>query len=253
MLRWSRTVQPRGVHELFAEQARATPDAPAVIDGARRVSYRELDAWAEELARRLVASGVRRDDVAGVLTGRCAEMVAAMLAIHKAGAAYLPLEADLPGGRLAYMLADAAVTRVLTRRAVWPAASPPGVAPLFVEDVTPPREVRPPLALDVHPEQLAYVIYTSGSTGQPKGIDMPHRVLVDLLAFQRTSFATRPDACTAQYSAFIFDVSFQEIYSTLCNGGALVIVPEALRVDLAALCQLLRDERVERMFAPVSR
>jgi amino acid adenylation domain-containing protein len=237
------------VQDLIAEQARATPEAIALEDGGRALSYRALDQQANRLALRLIAEGVQPEEVVGVLAGRSAAMVISLLAIHKAGAAYLPLDPSLPADRRAYMIENARARRVITLRSLWSEHGVAGATPILFDqlpldgalDGAPPDRT-------VSPDQLAYVIYTSGSTGQPKGIEMPHRLLVNLLAHHR---AHLPAARTAQYASFFFDVSFQDICGTLATGGTVVTVADELRIDFPALCRFLEQQRIERIFMPV--
>jgi amino acid adenylation domain-containing protein len=242
------------VHELFEEQAALAPDADAVVYGGARLSYRELDEHSNRLARLLRRRGVRCDDVVGVCAERSPEMMVAVLAVLKAGAAYLPLDPEYPQERLAFMLEDSGVRVLLTHERL---------------DERLPRggrvEHRIRLDADWHeaasedggaltkvalPESLAYVIYTSGSTGTPKAVAMPHRPLVNLVGFQRGRSRASARPRTLQFASLSFDVSFQETFSTLASGATLVLIGEEARRDSAALLGVLREERVERLFLP---
>ena len=159
----------KAVHELFEAQAAANPHAIALIFGETELTYRELDTRANRLAHQLLAQGIPREARIGIALERSIEMVVGLLAILKAGAAYVPLDPDYPADRLAHMVEDAGLSLLLTHSALvdkLPAAGVPVVRVDVIPDTDYPAS-KP--AISVHPEQLAYVIYTSGSTGKPKG------------------------------------------------------------------------------------
>ncbi|MFT3774599.1 MAG: amino acid adenylation domain-containing protein [Minicystis sp.] len=238
------------VHTLFEAQVERTPDAAAVAFGDRRLTYRELDARADQLAAHLRHLGVAPDARVGLCVERSIEMVVAVLAILKAGGAYVPLDPAYPTDRLAFMMEDAQVTVLLAGEQAL-AALPPARVPVVRLDApsadlergtteSPGRRARP--------EDAAYVIYTSGSTGRPKGVVMPHRPLVNLVTWQ---LATSPAPFkTLQLTSPSFDVFFQELFTTWCAGGLLVLISEEARRDAVRLRQVLADERIERIFLP---
>ena len=169
----------------------------------------------------------------------------------KSGAAYLPLDPAYPAGRLAFMATASAVPVLLTRenlRGALPAMD--GVRVLAVDALEPegPDARVDNLDSGVGPANLAFVLYTSGSTGQPKGVAMPHRSLVNLVAW---NLAHDPEPRrTLQFSSLNFDVSFQEMSTTLASGGTLVLVDDALRRDPDALLRFIDRHDVERVFVP---
>ena len=181
------------LHQLLERSASRTPDATAFIIGAKRYTYREVNAWAEALSRRLVAQGVRRGDRVGVCVERDIAMPVALAAILKAGAAYVPLDPSHPRDRLAYILEDARVACVVTKSSLsvlFAEAS----APLVLVDrahVPVDEYAAQGPAAAVAPDDLAYVIYTSGSTGRPKGVEIEHRNVVSLLTPCSASLAWR--------------------------------------------------------------
>ena len=246
--------EPRCVHEMVAIQAALQPAAVAVELGGERLTYGELMARSGALARRLRAAGVGPDVPVGLYLARSLDMMVSVLGVLLAGGAYVPLDPSYPGERLRSMLEDAGAPVVVTHGGL--VDTVPAGASLVVRADQPPAD---PLAaewdgvnsgtLGALPGHLAYVVYTSGSTGRPKGVAMPHAALAALLAWQlRTSSAG--GGRTLQYTSLSFDVSFQEIFSTWCAGGTLVLVPEETRRDPAALVRLLAEERVERLFQP---
>ena len=241
------------VHTLFEAQAARSPDAVALVTGHRSWRYAELDAEANRLAHRLRACGLAPDARVALFIARGPEMIVAMLAVLKSGAAYVPLEPADPPERIARMLDDAGVQVVLTQKRLQ-ASLPERDIPQVLVDAEPQAASQPapagPVAIDMRPERLAYVIYTSGSTGTPKGVAMPHSALVNLIRWQARRRQDAPAPRTLQYVALGFDVAFQEIFTTLCGGGALVLIHEGIRRDMAALLRLLREQRVERLILP---
>jgi amino acid adenylation domain-containing protein len=241
---------PALVHEAFEQQAAAHPERIALeLDGAQ-LSYRALNEQANRLARHLCRLGVEPDARVAICSERSLAMVVAVLATLKAGGACVPLDPTLPDERLAQMLRDSEPVVVLSQRGLVERLDATSV----LLDEAEPAWANLSAAnlhaveLGLRPEHLAYVIYTSGSTGVPKGVAMPHRGLVNLLAWQREQLPE--PARTLQFAALGFDVAFQEIFSTLACGGTLVLLHEALRQDLPALAEWLAQESVERLFLP---
>ncbi|MFG2005209.1 amino acid adenylation domain-containing protein, partial [Spirillospora sp. NPDC048911] len=234
----SGAVVPRSTQawpEQFERQAAATPDAPAVRHGAETLTYRELNARANRLARRLIALGVGPEDLVGIALPRDAAMVAALTAVLKAGAAYLPIDLAYPPDRIAYMLADAAPACVITTSAAG-AALPDGVTRIELDhleddsefagtDVTDADRVRPLL-----PGNLAYVIYTSGSTGRPKGVAVNH---ADVNAFRTRVlefFGAGALRSVAFATSLNFDLSVQEWLLPLTLGGEIEVLRDLLEI-----------------------
>ncbi|HYK42874.1 MAG TPA: amino acid adenylation domain-containing protein, partial [Thermoanaerobaculia bacterium] len=241
------------VARLFERQARRSPDAVAVMFGADRLSYTELDERSNRLARVLRRRGVAPGILAGVSLERSIHAPIAVLAILKAGGAYVALDPAYPRERIAFMLEDSNAPIVLTDRAT--AANLPVVpARTLALDSAPvlesmAAEDRGPLEGGADREDLAYVLYTSGSTGRPKGVAMPHRALLNLIEWQIHE-ARNAAAKTLQFASLNFDVSFQEMFSTWCAGGILQLVSEELRRNPAALWRHIREESIERLFLP---
>ena len=237
---------PRLVHEHFQEQAARTPDAPAVVWNGSDLTYRELDQNAEQLAAVLRAEGCTGAVVA-IMLDRSFDMVTAVLAVLKAGAAYLPLDPAYPAQRLAYMLRDSGARVLLTEPDRLELDVPNEVRVLSPRSKARPEESVPATANA--PGRLAYVIYTSGSTGEPKGIAMPHTVLDNLIAWQMSQ-SEHGAGTTLQFSALSFDVCAQEMFTTWAAGGTLVLLDEQDRNDPRRLVQIIADHRVQRLFLP---
>jgi aspartate racemase len=223
----------RTVHALFAEQARATPDAVAVVFGDRQLTYRELDGRANQLAQHLHALGVGPDVPVGLAVERSPEMVVALLGILKAGGAYVPLDPADPRERLAFLLEDTRAPLLLTQarfRDRVAAPPPPGALTVVCLDADWPaiagRRDTPP-ADRATPDSLAYVTYTSGSTGRPQGVCVPHRGVVRLV--RNTDYASlTAHEVFLQLAPLAFDASTFEIWAPLLNGARLAVFPPDL-------------------------
>ena len=246
------------VHELFAAQAAAHPDAIAVECGDRSLSYGALDESSRLLAAQLAASGVRPGDRVALCAERSLSGVIATLAILRAGAAYVPLEPSYPAERLGFMLADSGAAVLLLERAVREAVAdlrlqaalpvPPPV--LVIEDALAAAAASPPAATELHRSDAgatpAYVMYTSGSTGQPKGVVVPHRAIVRLVC--DTDYAPLgPDTVMLGFAPSAFDAATFEVWGALLNGGRLVLVPSGLP-DLAMLGRIVREHGVTTLW-----
>ncbi|MBW4515829.1 MAG: amino acid adenylation domain-containing protein [Timaviella obliquedivisa GSE-PSE-MK23-08B] len=243
--------EPLAVHQYFEAQVAHTADAIALEFADQQLTYQTLNERSNQLAHYLQALKLQPNSRIGLCLERSPEMIVALLAILKIGAAYVPLDASYPSERLAYMLENAQVSVLLTQSQL--------VKTLPTQDrqvicVDADREAiaahsSQNLDVEVTPNQLAYVIYTSGSTGQPKGVMMPHRALVNLIAWQRQD-STVHTGRSLQFSPISFDVSFQEIFSTLAAGGTLVLIPDETRRDPQSLLKFLDDAAIERLFLP---
>lgn len=256
LLSWNETAaeypQDKCIHQLFEAQVERTPDAVAVIFEEEQLTYQALNAKANQLARHLQGLGVAPEVLVGLCVERSLDMVIAMLGILKAGGAYVPLDPAYPSDRLAYMLANSIASVLLTQNQFLEQLpnSDAQVICLDAEWETISTQSDRNLPNHATPENLAYVIYTSGSTGKPKGVMMGHRALVNLICWQLEQTTISLKAKTLQFSPISFDVSFQEIFTTWCGGGTLVLISEAVRRDPVALLHLLAHRKVERLFLP---
>ncbi|WP_266169313.1 non-ribosomal peptide synthetase [Dyella subtropica] len=250
------------IHQLFERQVQATPDAVALVFDDQSLSYAELNAQANRLAHQLIASGAQPNDRIAICVDRSFAMVVGLLAILKAGAAYVPLDPAYPRERLAQILDGASPTIVLVDAVGREAL---GLPESHLVNASAEGRATGATALDLDrfagadlpqtnpnlsgltPSHLAYVIFTSGSTGTPKGVAMPHRPLVNLIDWQIRQAAPQR---TLQFAALGFDVAFQEIFSTLCAGSTLVLIHAQTRLQFGKLIQLLGAQQVQRLFLP---
>lgn len=245
----------RLIHEVFEQQVARTPEALAVEHQGRSLSYGELNARANQLAGLLREQGVGPDRLVAVCLERSPEMLVSLLAIVKAGGAYLPLDPSYPAERLQQMLEDATPPLLLTQAALASRLPATTAQVIVLESAQEPIAAQPDgdrsaSEMGLTSDHLLYVIYTSGSTGRPKGTAMPHRSMVNLLEWHRREFGQQAGTRVLQFAALSFDVAFQEAFTTLCTGGTLVLLDEWLRRDARALNGFLSEQRIERLFVP---
>ncbi|MET0395684.1 MAG: amino acid adenylation domain-containing protein [Longimicrobiaceae bacterium] len=240
------------VHDLVAAQAARTPEAAAVVFAGGSLSYAELERRAGRLAHFLAGRGVGPDVRVALCMERGPDQAVALLAVLMAGGAYVPLDPAYPRERLAHVLRDSGARVLLTEAHLAPALPPSAADTVVLDGVREQLAAQPQHAprTAVDPESLAYVIYTSGSTGTPKGVAMPHRPLVNLLAWQEGAWRGPRAARTLQFAALGFDVSFHEVFSAWTTGGALVLLREEERRDPDALLRRVEEDGVERLFLP---
>ncbi|WP_154618199.1 non-ribosomal peptide synthetase, partial [Serratia marcescens] len=245
LCRWNHTAEAYPadtcVHELFEQQARQTPQAIALIQDAQRLSYAQLNARANRLAHRLIERGVQPGDRVAVRLARSIELVCAQLAVIKAGAAYVPIDPQLPAARQAWIADDSGACLMLTD-----AVGDEGIPQLTVEDREAEGHVGNP-ALRVSSGATAYIMYTSGSTGTPKGVMTPHQGITRLVrnnryaafdADDRIAFAANP----------AFDASTMEVWAALLNGGALVVIAPEVMMEAERLAAELQRHRITTLF-----
>ena len=231
------------VHQLFEAQAAATPDATAVLfAGDRRIDYAQLNGRANQLAHRLLALGARPDAPVAIALERSPELIVALLAVLKAGAAYLPLDPSYPDERLAFMLEDSQARILLTQSHL------PDRLPRIAEHVlclddwsalaeVPEHNPQRPVA----PGHLAYIIYTSGSTGRPKGVMIEHRGLSNYLLWAIEAYGPAAAEASPVHSSISFDLTVTSIYPPLLSGGYVELLPEDIGGE--ALLAALREKR----------
>ena len=223
------------LHELFELQAARTPQQLALSFDGRTLDYAALNAQANQLARHLRDHGAAPDRLVAVCVPRGIEMVLAILAVLKSGAAYVPLDPGNPAERLDFILHDSAPCVLLTQGTASDALQrPAGLAVIALDAAEPAWRDAPAMNLPVAetgltPGHLAYVMYTSGSTGQPKGVMVEHRNVVNLLHGHAALTALSASDRVLQFASFAFDSSVTEIFGTLSFGATLVLKPDALR------------------------
>jgi amino acid adenylation domain-containing protein len=232
-----------GLHTLFEQQVARTPDAVALIQGERELTYAELDRRSNSVAWQLVDLGVKPGQLVAVRVARGAELVVAVLAVLKSGAAYLPLDPGVPESRWLFMTADAGAVALVGDDAALADRLGLRLVPVVAAEGDPRAKQAPPVRAAA--DDIAYCIYTSGSNGNPKGVAVPHRGPVNLI---RHYLRTRRSLRTLQWTSFGFDVHVQEMFTALASGAALVLIGEDDRYDPDAVVAALKDHGVERLF-----
>jgi amino acid adenylation domain-containing protein len=257
--RWNATRTPFPeqwtIHELIQARTAAAPEAAAVVFGEERLSLSELGARANVLARRLRSAGVGPDQLVGVCLTRSTELVVALLAVLKAGGAYLPLDPDYPNERLRFMVTDGGVDLVLTQRQLEPRLDGLGAQRWCLDvpgafSAASPDETRD-LPNVTHPDHLAYCIYTSGSTGLPKGCGNTHRALHNRLRWMQETYGLSSEDRVLQKTPFSFDVSVWEFFWPLFSGAAIVMAPPGAQRDPSELARVIDAAQVTTLhFVP---
>ncbi len=235
------------LHELFEEQVERSADSVAVEHEGRRLTYTQLNERANRLAHHLRERGVGPDARVAICAERGLEMIAGLLGILKAGAAYVPLDPSYPAERLQYMLQDAAPQVLLTQGSVRERIPPTSAAVIVLDEewgaiaeqpaTNPPRQ-------GLGPDPLAYVIYTSGSTGEPKGVMVEHASVVNLLRCMQRRLTMVPLDRLLAVTTLSFDIAALEIYLPLVSGAQLVLTSREVAADAGRLIEELDDREI---------
>jgi len=257
LAQWNSTVRPlprqRSVHEALAQQAARTPDRIALRCGDERLSYAQLDARAGAIAAALQARGVRAGDRVGICLERGPDLVAAMLATWRVGAAYVPLDPAYPADRLAYMAHDAELAQVIAEgELAAPLALPRTRVLLLDADAAQIDAAGAAVDAPVDRDAPAYVIYTSGSTGRPKGVVVPHGAVLNFLDAMREAPGLGEDDVLVAVTTTSFDISVLELFLPLATGASIVLATREQAVDGAELAALLQREAATVMQATPS-
>ncbi|MGW6535807.1 amino acid adenylation domain-containing protein [Streptomyces sp. NPDC055011] len=255
----TRDLPPGTVVDAFAARVREHPEAVALVAGTEELTYAELDARVDRLARLLAARGVGPERFVGIALPRGAELVVALLAVLRAGGAYLPLDLEYPAERLEFMVRDARPVCVLTTlAAAADAPDVPGTETLVLDspdalsalaDLADAPAAPLPAPDGAHP---AYVIHTSGSTGRPKGVVIPHSALANFLRMQAHELAMEPGDGLVAVTTVSFDIAALELHVPLISGAAVVLADRDTVRDPAALAALVEAHRPAVMQATPS-
>ena len=247
----SATAYPRHVclHHLFEAQVERTPDAPCLLFQNERLTYRTVNARANQLAHRLRKLGVGPETLVGICMERSPDLVIAMYAVLKAGGAYVPLDPSYPAARLEFMVTDTNVPVLLTQTHLQSFISKlQSQVVLCVDTEELNQESTANVDSGVREDNLAYVIYTSGSTGQPKGVMIEHRGICNQLQWMQQRYPMATEDAVLLKTPFSFDLSLYEFFSPLLAGATLVIANPDGQKDAAHLIELIQHTRITTLF-----
>lgn len=232
------------VHELFEVAADQYPDAIAVMFGDHFINYHDLNAKSDKLAA-VILNHALEEEIIGISTTRSVEMIISLLAILKAGKAYLPLDPTYPEQRLKQIIADSKIKSCIAERDMFDFFSA-----LDLSVLAESTEFNGAGSAVRIQNPNIYVLYTSGSTGTPKGVYMTHKAMVNLIHWQHASSLAGVGSRTLQFAPLTFDVSFQEIFTTLTIGATLVLINDDLRLDPENLLAHIDQYQTDRIFLP---
>ncbi|MGN9865284.1 non-ribosomal peptide synthase/polyketide synthase [Bacillus swezeyi] len=241
---------PSTIHQRFEQQAEHTPDHVAVMFENQTWTYRQLNERSNQLARVLRNQGVGADQAVAVLTERSANMVIGILAILKAGGAFLPIDPELPDERRAFLIEDSGAEILVTCTGHTVPPSFEGAVVLLDDPLVYQGEASN-LNLSYAENQLLYVIYTSGTTGKPKGVQLEHKTMLNLLDFEWEHTQLRFDR-VLQFAAMSFDACYQEIFSTILSGGTLYIIDNETKREIRELNDFVKTNRIQTAFLPTA-
>jgi amino acid adenylation domain-containing protein len=265
MKEWNRTEAPypgKTLHELFEEQVGRTPEKTALVFEWKKMTYRELDQRANQIAHWIRRVYVERfegklpvDEMIGICIDRSFEMIIGVLAILKAGSGYVPLDMADPAERMTFKVEDCGCRLVLTVSGLedkFHFFKDRGNVAIPIDNIGNPWKNQGQHSREnvSTAENLAYAIYTSGSTGKPKGIILEHKTITNLVAFQINQTHIPFDGRVLQYTNLTFDVSLQEIFTTLLAGGTLHLIKKELRRDIGGLLDHMKKNEIEVLFCP---
>jgi amino acid adenylation domain-containing protein len=243
LVEWSHTtgayLHDKCIHELFEQQVKRTPDAIAVVFEDEQLTYSELNARANQLARHLEKVGAGPEVLVGICLDRSVGMIVGLLGILKAGSAYVPLDPTYPKERFAFLLEDSQIAILLTQQRLAHALPTHTARSVYLDSDWHliAQESKANSASGVQPAHLAYVIYTSGSTGQPKGVLIPHHALTNYVEYARDRFGLLPDDHVLQFASISFDASAEEIYPCLISGATLFLRTDIMLNSVATFLQ----------------
>ena len=244
--------QEKCAHQLFEEQVQRVSDAVAVRIGKEELSYRELNLRANQLARRLQEMGVGPEVLVGIFMERSLETLVGLLAVLKAGGAYLPLDPEYPPERISFMIEDSQARVVLTQSGLFHRLPDTTVQTICLDSHAIFSEDSDNLQAFVMPDNLAYVIYTSGSTGRPKGVLVTHRGVTNMIEASIKLFEITSSSRILQAASLSFDASVLEIFIALLGGATLCLVGRDAVASGTELAQVLRDYAITTIAMPPS-
>ncbi|MDB5677544.1 MAG: amino acid adenylation protein [Sphingomonas bacterium] len=240
LVEWNDTAAPPApamLPDAFRAEVAVRPDATAIRFGDQAMTYAALDARADAIAATLHTAGLQRGDLIGICLDRSIDMVAALLGVLRIGAAYLPLDPDFPSARLDYIVGDAGAKVLLSERKLADTLPDCPLPRILIDDIGDTADEAPSVA--IAPGDLAYVLYTSGSTGHPKGVEISHGALINLLASMRDRPGFGAGDSLLAVTTLSFDIAMLELFLPLMAGGEVIVAPRRSAVDPRALIELI--------------
>ncbi|MEG3973727.1 amino acid adenylation domain-containing protein [Microcoleus sp. herbarium8] len=251
---WAEYPQDKCIHQLFEAQVEQSPDAVAVVFEEEQLTYRELNAKANQLAHYLRSLGVGPEVLVGICVERSFEMLVGILGILKAGGAYVPIDPNYPSERLAFMLEDSSVPMLLIQEKLEEKLPPHSARVISLdsdwEEIVAYSEENP--CSGVKSNNVAYVIYTSGSTGKPKGVLIEHRSLVNYTTVASAEYGIQECDRILQFSSISFDVSAEEIYTSLISGATLVLRTDSMLDSVEGFLQKCNNWKITVLAIPTA-
>ncbi len=240
----------RSVVDFIREKVLQQPEAPAVQDGGRVMSYRELDLCSNRVAQHLLQCGLQDEDVVAVYLSASWEFLVAVLGVLKAGGTYFPVATDIPDKRLEYLLADSRSRWVLTDQSGRQHLASFSVVNLEIMELMARAETGADMDPQIlfNPKRRAYITYTSGSTGQPKGVEIEHGALMNFVCCCQERFNITSSDRAAMLAYVSFDASVGDIWPALSAGGTVVIPPEGILLKPEGLVEWLAQEKLTLAF-----
>ncbi|MEC0494506.1 non-ribosomal peptide synthetase [Bacillus glycinifermentans] len=232
-------------HELFERQVEKTPERTAVVCGDTKLTYRELDEKANQLAHVLRGKGAGKEDVIGIMLDRSADVIVSILGVMKAGGAFLPIDPEMPPARIRYMLEDSGASLLVTESAYQSSLSDiyKGIFIDIEKDIEPGVKKERPDSVNSG-DSLAYIIYTSGTTGAPKGVQLEHCNLVNYVSWFVSEAELAESDKSVLLSSFAFDLGYTGLFPVLLAGGELHIVPKETYTEPDRLCRYINEKAI---------
>ncbi len=242
------------VHTLFERQVARAPEKTALVFKEQSLTFAELNAQANRLGAYLRSHGLQPENIVGIALERGPQMIVSLLAVLKAGGAYLPIDPEYPPERIDYMLQDSQAGWLITSAHLKQKFNTFNGRLLVLEELESQLQSLSTANLpsNVDPLNLAYIIYTSGSTGKPKGTMLQHRGLVNLIYSLGGFYGVTPQSRTLQFASFSFDASVEEIFNTLCNGATLYLIDRQTLLSGTGLVNALKSYKITNVTLPPS-
>ncbi|MEC1575620.1 non-ribosomal peptide synthetase, partial [Bacillus haynesii] len=248
----TKTAYPKGkaIHQLFEEQAKRIPDHTAVVFEDQKLTYRQLNEKANQVARHLREKGVKPDTLVGIMMERSSDMITAILGVLKAGGAYLPIDPEYPLERMRYMAFDSQVKVIISDVPLAKGLTAESIELIHMDDERIAEQDRSDIDNVNQSGDLAYVIYTSGSTGKPKGVMIEHQSLINLCRWHQSCFEVGQNDNSSIYASISFDAFVWELFPYITAGATVHVLNQETRLDVEKLNRYFHDHHITISFLP---